>query len=68
MIVTFRQYCFTYFPPFSSKVVVYSRIYEMGRSFIEYNRFALFDRIPSFKQIFFRTKNDEKIFLTFCKR
>jgi len=62
MNVIFRQRYFYYFPPFSAKVVVYSRIYKNGRPFIEYNRFASFDKTPSFKQIFFRMKNGEKNF------
>ncbi|WP_141555627.1 hypothetical protein [Bacillus wiedmannii] len=68
MNVIFRQrYCY-YFPPFSAKVVIYSRIYKNGRPFIEYNRFVSIDENPSFKQIFFLVEIDEKNFLTFCKR
>ncbi|HHK5534258.1 TPA: hypothetical protein ACQUHH_002670 [Bacillus mobilis] len=68
MNVIFRQRYFSYFPPFSAKVVVYSRIYKNGRPFIEYNRFVSIDENPSFKQIFFLVEFGEKIFLTFCKR
>ncbi|MBJ8103451.1 MULTISPECIES: hypothetical protein [Bacillus cereus group] len=68
MNVIFRQRYFYYFPPFSAKVVVYSRIYKNGRPFIEYNRFVSIDKNPSFKQIFFLVEIGEKIFLTFCKR
>lgn len=68
MNVIFSQRYFYYFPPFSAKVVVYSRIYKNGRPFIEYNRFVSIDENPSFKQIFFLVKIDEKNFLTFCKR
>ena len=50
--------------PFSAKVVIYSRIYKIGRPFIEYNRFASIDENPSFKQIFF-SGNWRKNFLTF---
>ncbi|PFN89885.1 hypothetical protein CN974_00130 [Bacillus thuringiensis] len=53
MNVIFRQRYFCYFPPFSAKIVIYSRIYKIGRPFIEYNRFVLIDENPSFKQIFF---------------
>ena len=52
--------------PFSAKVVIYSRIYKIGRPFIEYNRFASIDENPSFKQIFL-VEIGEKIF-DFCKR
>ncbi|WP_071717322.1 hypothetical protein [Bacillus paramycoides] len=68
MNVIFRQRYFCYFPPFSPKVVVYSRIYKIGRPFIEYNRFALFTENPSLKQIFFLVEISEKNILTFCKR
>lgn len=68
MNVIFRQRYFYYFPPFSAKVVIYSRIYKNGRPFIEYNRFVSIDENPSFKQIFFLGEIDEKKFLTFCKR
>ncbi|OXB97590.1 hypothetical protein CGQ22_17380 [Bacillus sp. M13(2017)] len=53
MNVIFRQRYFCYFPPFSPKVVIYSRIYKIGCPFIEYNRFVSIDENPSFKQIFF---------------
>ncbi|MFJ8355021.1 MULTISPECIES: hypothetical protein [Bacillus] len=68
MNVIFRQRYFCYFPPFSPKVVVYSRIYKIGRPFIEYNRFAPFTENPSLKQIFFLVEISEKNILTFCKR
>jgi len=68
MNVIFRQRYSYYFPPFSAKVVVYSRIYKNGRPFIEYNRFVSIDKNPSFKQIFFLVEFGEKNFLTFCKR
>ncbi|PFQ45752.1 hypothetical protein COK05_13635 [Bacillus cereus] len=68
MNVIFRQRYFYYFPPFSAKVVVFSRIYKNGRPFIEYNRFVSIDKNPSFKQIFFLVEFGEKKFLTFCKR
>ncbi len=59
---------FFIFPPFSAKVVIYSRIYKIGRPFIEYNRFVPLRENPSFKQIFFLVEIGEKNFLTFCKR
>ena len=65
MNVIFRQRYFVIFP-FSAKVVIYSRIYKIGRPFIEYNRFASIDENPSFKQIFL-VEIGEKIF-DFCKR
>lgn len=68
MNVIFRQRYFCYFPPFSPKVVVYSRIYKIGRPFIEYNRFVSIGENPFFKQIFFLVEFGEKNFLTFCKR
>ncbi|WP_080784389.1 hypothetical protein [Bacillus mycoides] len=68
MNVIFRQRYFCYFPPFSPKIVVYSRIYKIGRPFIEYNRFVSISENPSFKQIFFLVEFDEKKFLTSCKR
>ncbi|WP_439020146.1 hypothetical protein [Bacillus thuringiensis] len=68
MNVIFRHRCFYYFPPFSAKGAVYSRIYKNGRPFIEYNRFVSIDENPSFKQIFFLVEIGEKNFLTFCKR
>ncbi|HDR4860510.1 MULTISPECIES: hypothetical protein [Bacillus cereus group] len=64
MNVIFRQRYFCYFPPFSAKVVIYSRIYKIGRPFIEYNRFVLIDENPSFKQIFF-SENWRKKFSDF---
>ncbi|WP_141532007.1 hypothetical protein [Bacillus cereus] len=68
MNVIFRQRTLFYFPPFSAKVVIYSRICKIGRPFIEYNRFVSIDETPSFKQIFFLVEIGEKNFLTFCKR
>ncbi|WP_105584100.1 MULTISPECIES: hypothetical protein [Bacillus] len=68
MNVIFRQRYFCYFPPFSPKVVVYSRIYKIGGPFIEYNRFAPFNENPSLKQIIFLVEISEKNILTFCKR
>ncbi|MFL0491225.1 hypothetical protein ACH0CQ_16660 [Bacillus sp. 179-I 2A5 NHS] len=68
MNVIFKQFSFFYFPPFSAKFVIYSRICKIGCPFIEYNRFVLIDEIPSFTQIFFLVKIGEKIFLTFCNR
>ncbi|WP_333563957.1 hypothetical protein [Bacillus cereus group sp. Bc177] len=62
MNVIFRQRYFYYFPPFSAKVVVYSRIYKNGRPFIEYNRFVSIDENPSFKQIFFSENWRKKFF------
>ncbi|PIE95754.1 hypothetical protein CO726_07010 [Bacillus fungorum] len=62
MNVIFRQRYFYYFPPFSAKVIVYSRIYKNGHPFIEYNRFVSIDENPSFKQIFFWCKLAKKIF------
>ena len=50
------------FPPSAIKIRFYFRIYENEHAFIEYNRFAPFDKNPSSKQIFFRVKNDEKKF------
>ncbi len=49
-------------PPFSAKVVVYSRICKNGRPFIEYNRFVSIEENPSFKQIFFLVEIGEKNF------
>ncbi|PGK46271.1 hypothetical protein CN907_04770 [Bacillus anthracis] len=62
MNVIFRQRYFYYFPPFSAKVIVYSRICKNGRPFIEYNRFVSINENPSFKQIFFWCKLAKKIF------
>lgn len=62
MNVIFRQRYFCYFPPFSPKVVVYSRIYKIGRPFIEYNRFVSIGENPSFKQIFFLENLTKKFF------